>query len=326
MIEFDCPHCRGRISAPEEHSGYYSACPHCLREILIGDQDHEEGGEPVDAVKSDPRLDDAIAATPSYHISFSLAVIAGLICFGLYGIFYGVVFQIIERGSGFFRLVATGWVPYACIFLFCWSISIILIKVLTIKKYFRILDYTYLPRGTALNGSNEIDSAISAIHEKSRELKDTMLAQRIIAALNRFKLQRSLREVEDILREEADKAFSAAESSYTLLRVIVWATPILGFIGTVQGVSKSVGGLGGVLGKEVEDISQITNALGIVTSNLAFAFDTTLIALVLTVVVMVFMSMAEQFEFRMLASMEVYGEREVLPRLPIKVLGARSKE
>jgi len=143
--------------------------------------------------------------------------------------------------------------------------------------------------------------------------------RRIIGALGRYKHTRSIREVEDMLRALTDRAFNEMEAGYTILRVIVWAVPILGFVGTVQGVSGSVGGLAGVLGKEVEDIGQITDALANVTKDLAFAFDTTLVALIATVIIMVLMSLVERIDYSSLDRIEDYVNQQVLLNLPIKV-------
>ncbi len=122
-----------------------------------------------------------------------------------------------------------------------------------------------------------------------------------------------------MLKASTERAFNEMEAGYTILRVIVWAVPILGFIGTVQGVSASVGGLAGVLGKEVEDISQITNALANVTKDLSFAFDTTLVALIATVIIMITMSLVERLDYSSLDRIEDYVDQQVLLNLPIKV-------
>ena len=62
-------------------------------------------------------------------------------------------------------------------------------------------------------------------------------------------------------------------SSYTLLKVFIWALPILGFIGTVIGISAAVAGLAGSL-ENASDISAIKGALNDVFAGLGTAFDT----------------------------------------------------
>ena len=55
--------------------------------------------------------------------------------------------------------------------------------------------------------------------------------------------------------------------------------PVLGFIGTVLGLSEAIGGFGGALASG-NDLSQLKHELQGVTGGLAVAFETTLIALV----------------------------------------------
>ena len=63
--------------------------------------------------------------------------------------------------------------------------------------------------------------------------------------------------------------------SYAVPRVMIWAIPLMGFIGTVVGISKAVAGFSGFL-QTAEEIDQIKQAIGGVTTGLAIAFDTTL--------------------------------------------------
>ncbi|MGI9230025.1 MAG: hypothetical protein ACR2P9_09235 [Gammaproteobacteria bacterium] len=87
-------------------------------------------------------------------------------------------------------------------------------------------------------------------------------------------------------RGDSQDEFAAAlwqqfEAFYTLPRYINWAIPILGFIGTVLGISLATEGLGELLSSNEADFSQ---SLGQALEPLGIAFDTTLIALSLSVV------------------------------------------
>ena len=69
-------------------------------------------------------------------------------------------------------------------------------------------------------------------------------------------------------------------SSYILLNGLVWATPVLGFIGTVLGLSAAIGEFTQTLGVDSTDLAAIKLSLTGVTGGLATAFETTLVALV----------------------------------------------
>lgn len=74
-------------------------------------------------------------------------------------------------------------------------------------------------------------------------------------------------------RFETHRALRAAPIAYA-----IWALPLLGFIGTVIGISGAIGGLGEVFGDSGRE-----EALQGVLSHLRFAFDTTFVGLAMAI-------------------------------------------
>ena len=107
---------------------------------------------------------------------------------------------------------------------------------------------------------------------------------------------------------------NAVDSSYTLLKVFIWAIPILGFIGTVIGISSAVGGFSGAL-DQAQDISVLKESLNGVTQGLATAFDTTLIALVMSMLVMFPTSSIQKSEEDLLNWVDEYCNENLIKRL-----------
>ena len=106
---------------------------------------------------------------------------------------------------------------------------------------------------------------------------------------------------------------TASESSYSVPRILVWAIPLLGFIGTVIGISGAVSGFSGFL-ENSGDVEQIKEGIGQVTSNLGLAFDTTLLALFLSVVVMIPLVLVERYESKLLLGIDIFINDKLLPR------------
>jgi biopolymer transport protein ExbB/TolQ len=117
----------------------------------------------------------------------------------------------------------------------------------------------------------------------------------------------------ELALDDSSFYLSASESSYSLPRILVWAIPLLGFIGTVIGISQAVTGFSGFL-EEAGEIDQIKEGIGTVTSGLAVAFDTTLVALFLSVLVMIPLVLVERFESRLLLAIDIYLNDRLLPR------------
>ncbi|GAB4542775.1 MAG: MotA/TolQ/ExbB proton channel family protein [Pleurocapsa sp.] len=107
---------------------------------------------------------------------------------------------------------------------------------------------------------------------------------------------------------------SSSESSYSVPRILIWAIPLLGFIGTVVGISQAVNGFSGFL-ENSGDVEQIKEGIGVVTSGLAVAFDTTLLALFFSVLVMIPLVLVERYEYRLLLGIDVFINDKLLPRL-----------
>ena len=101
------------------------------------------------------------------------------------------------------------------------------------------------------------------------------------------------------------------EESYLLPRYISWAVPILGFIGTVLGISLAADGIRRIIGSDA-GLSSLSSDLSGAIAPLGIAFDTTLIALSLSVVLTLFLSLVQRDEERVLAAIEweIRGSRD----------------
>ncbi len=100
-----------------------------------------------------------------------------------------------------------------------------------------------------------------------------------IARLLELQVSRGRRnQLEGDLKSLTDLDADRQHDSYSLLRIIHWAMPMLGFLGTVLGISQTLGQLDTKM-----LATQQENAMNQLTAGLYVAFDTTAIALILTV-------------------------------------------
>ena len=91
------------------------------------------------------------------------------------------------------------------------------------------------------------------------------------------------------------------ESFYTLPHYINWAIPILGFIGTVLGISLATEQLGIALSDNTTESGQV---LSLALTPLGIAFDTTLIALSLSIVLALLQTLLYRSEAKHLRTLE----------------------
>src|SRR5204863_6351439 len=89
----------------------------------------------------------------------------------------------------------------------------------------------------------------------------------------------------ELNREASGLDQEQANGRFTLTRYILYLLPVIGFIGTVEGISKALMNISRVL-PMVKDLDGFMGNLTSVTSALQIAFDSTLLALFLSAALM----------------------------------------
>ena len=98
---------------------------------------------------------------------------------------------------------------------------------------------------------------------------------------------------------------------YVVPRYINWAIPILGFIGTVLGISLAADGIQSIVGNR-GSLSDLSSELGDAIAPLGIAFDTTLIALSLSVLLTLLQTALQRWEDSVLVDFENRVRRQPL--------------
>ena len=93
------------------------------------------------------------------------------------------------------------------------------------------------------------------------------------------------------------------EESWLLPRYIGWAVPILGFIGTVLGISLAADGIRRIIASDA-GLASLSSDLDGAIAPLGIAFDTTLIALSLSVALTLVLVLVQRGEERILTTLE----------------------
>ncbi len=133
----------------------------------------------------------------------------------------------------------------------------------------------------------------------------TWVVQRTQAILSFLCQRQSTRELDDHLRTLSDNDNVSLDSSYALVRFLCWGTPILGFLGTVLGIADAIAGV------TPEVLEQ---SISSVTEGLALAFDTTGLALILTMGMMFFSFIMERVEQGILEQVEEFVDLHLAHR------------
>jgi len=208
-----------------------------------------------------------------------------------------------------------GWTPYVIVFFALWSTVILLLKRSKLKLQRKALRLEVIPDEIDFFISMAtVDRVMHRLYEVSDDPKFFVLLHRIYIGLSNVRNLGRILDLGEILRTQADHDESVMETSYNSIRGLVWAIPILGFIGTVSGLSYAIGGFGRVL-SQTDNPTQMIDALKGVTGGLATAFETTLLALIAALLVQMAMTFQKKREEEFLDECTEYCQREVLSRL-----------
>jgi biopolymer transport protein ExbB/TolQ len=246
---------------------------------------------------------------------------------GLIGILLAVVFYAVLATTPLAKsavgliFLERGPTQHAVVVLFFWSLAILVFKRSKLGLQRQALDVKVLPdeAGFVISPST-VDQVLKRIHEIAADPRNFMVLNRVEVALSNLRNLGRVGDVEELLRAQASQDESQVETSYALIQGFVWAIPVLGFIGTVLGLSQAIGSFTAVLGTG-EDVSAITGALGKVTAGLATAFDTTLVALVAALIIQLLMVMTKKSEEEFLDESMEYGMRNIVGRLRLESPG-----
>lgn len=210
-----------------------------------------------------------------------------------------------------------GWTPYVMVFLSILAICILFVKWRKLAFQKRAFALEIIPpgQGFALT-SDSAQDVLAKLSSLVDEPKRFVLFNRIERALLNLRNVGNIPDVSEMLRAQAENDEGHAESSYGVLSGIVWIIPILGFIGTVMGLSGAIGGFGAVLGADAT-VDSLRDGLSPVTANLGIAFDTTFVALVFAAVIQSLVVLLRKSEDRFLDECRDYAHVNVISKLRI---------
>ncbi|MDR0336651.1 MAG: MotA/TolQ/ExbB proton channel family protein [Planctomycetaceae bacterium] len=208
-----------------------------------------------------------------------------------------------------------GMTPYFMVLLATWSLFILLFKSSKVRFQQRSLNIMILPsEHDFVLSPNTVDQVLRNINEVVEQPKHFFLFNRITGTLSNLKNIGMISDVGNILRSYNDQDIESVETSYSLLNGFLWAIPVLGFIGTVEGLSKAIGTFGNVLANGA-DTSALTESLQSVTGGLATAFETTLVALILALVLHLFATAIKKSEEELLITCSEYCSQHIVAHL-----------
>ncbi|MGB9687294.1 MotA/TolQ/ExbB proton channel family protein [Thermogutta sp.] len=143
-----------------------------------------------------------------------------------------------------------------------------------------------------------------AIDADAGAAKESTFLRHIRAGVLYVQRRHSSRGLDEYLRELAQEEADNRRADYGFVRLVVWAIPILGFLGTVVGITLSLGNL---------SPQQLEETLPTVMGGLMVAFDTTALALALSMILMLVQYAVDRAEQKLVVTVSERVQDTLFP-------------
>jgi biopolymer transport protein ExbB/TolQ len=205
-----------------------------------------------------------------------------------------------------FFVVIKDYEQETCFVLMLWAFSILGYKGRAVYRQQQLLDQDLLQLPDNLPvGVEDTRDLAARIQALPGRVRDYLLPRALLTAVERFAATHNVQNVSSAAHAVCDSEGERLESELSIIRYIAWAIPSVGFIGTVRGIGDALG----QAHRAVEgDISGVTASLGV-------AFNSTFIALVISIVLMFFIHQLQLMQERLVLDSERYVDHALVRRL-----------
>jgi biopolymer transport protein ExbB/TolQ len=163
-----------------------------------------------------------------------------------------------------------------------------------------------------------LDEGISILPEDARNYarpvqalppaeREYLLPRALISALQRFNTTRSIQDVSSVVKDVCNTEAERLESELSIVRYIAWAIPSIGFLGTVRGIGEALG----------QAQSAVTGDILGVTTSLGVAFNSTFIALVVSIIIMFVLYQLQLLQDRLVLDTQDYCDNYLIRHLQV---------
>lgn len=231
-------------------------------------------------------------------------------------VFWGTV-----AAAGFYALIDLGPLDYALVrryctghmveylevLLFAIGLAMLVLKTVDVLGQRWRLNHPLPEPGDEADVKQRAAAWIQRLAALPSPVAGDALPQRLRRAMEFVAARGSTEGLDDEQKYWSETEAAASYSGFALFRVIVWAIPILGFLGTVLGITVALNSI---------DLAAPEKSMAEVLGGLGLKFDTTALALVLSMLLMFLHYFVERFESRLRDEVDRRAARLLAERFP----------
>ncbi len=180
-----------------------------------------------------------------------------------------------------------------CIVLGLWSVWLLALRYRLFENEGYLLEVNFLGLDRITSFSEPMLEGLQrTIAEAEAKVPGSLLLRSAGLALDRIRLNGAFHEANEVAAEACDLHLELLHARLAINRYVLWAIPSVGFLGTVRGIGEALTKAGEAM---AGDISGVAASLGI-------AFNSTFVALFVSLVLMLISSVLQGREERLAAN------------------------
>ncbi|MBM4219076.1 MAG: MotA/TolQ/ExbB proton channel family protein [Gammaproteobacteria bacterium] len=206
-------------------------------------------------------------------------------------------------------VIMKDWEQESCVILMIWALAMIAFKNRTTGREQDMLesDPVRVPEGMRIL-PEDTREYVRQLESMPAEQQQSLVVRASKAALARFGATRNVQDVSDAGHAVCAAEAERLDSELSMIRYIAWAIPAIGFIGTVRGIGNALS----------EAHKAVTGDISGVTEGLGVAFNSTLVALLLSLVLMFLLHQLQLAQERLVLDAETYLDNRLLRNLQVR--------
>ena len=238
--------------------------------------------------------------------SLGWPMLAGL---GLGGVFYFLILGPLANPL-LKRYFAGHPVSVVATLLFLVGLSALVQKLLQLVGEYLSLNKIQLPAAPAAGQRvDDCEQLIDHLDQLPQTVRKSYLANRLYNVLEHVRRKRTTNGLDAELKYLSEMDEIRQHHSYSLSRIVIWTTPMLGFLGTVIGITQALGDL-----DPAQLTSSIQTAMQGLLAGLYVAFDTTTLALGLSITLMLLQFVLDRMETELISSVDIRSNEIMVGR------------
>jgi biopolymer transport protein ExbB/TolQ len=191
----------------------------------------------------------------------------------------------------------------SCFILMLWAFAIMAYKAIALVSERSLLQQEFLRvrDGVRILPEDTREYA-RVLQELPDSVRQMLLPRVLLTSLERFGSTRQLQDVSDVANRITEVEGERLESELSMIRYIAWAIPSIGFIGTVRGIGLAL----------AQAHRAVEGDISGVTENLGTAFNSTLVALLISIVLMFLMHQLQLQQERLVFDAQTYVDHHLV--------------